>query len=209
MNETLFKKCSKRILGVKHVAEVGVYLPETSNVLGWINSGFRTTLVEADPITAEQCRKVFHNVAIHNVAVSNYTGQLKLYRVGASTFAEGLASSPALANDKYTPDDADSFTVPCVTFDAIDDGSIDVLSIDIEGGEWNVLQYMVSRPLVISVEMGYKKYRNPNAREITNWMKREGYGAWYAEGSDVVFAKKSAVLPNLIEKWSLIGKLIV
>ena len=41
-----------------HVAEVGVFLPEDSNVYGWITSGVRATLVEADPLTVDKIRAI-------------------------------------------------------------------------------------------------------------------------------------------------------
>lgn len=184
-----------------------MYLPHTSNVLGWIERGVRTSLFEADPQTAEKCREVFghrDNVGINNVAITDYTGQLTLYRVGASTFAQGVESSPALSNDGYVPNEADSFVAPCTTFDLVDDGTIDVLSIDIEGGEWNVLKFMRSRPTVISVELGYKRYQNPNKQTILDWMSTEGYEQWYAEGSDVVFVQRNTIKKTLRERWSLL-----
>jgi FkbM family methyltransferase len=206
MNNKLFTKCSRLSPDIAHVAEVGVYLPHTSNVLGWIEKGIRTSLFEADPQTAEKCREAFADhkeVSVNNLAIADYTGQLTLYRVGASTFADNVQSSPAIANDGYMPEKKDSFVVECTTFDVVDDGTIDVLSIDIEGGEWNVIRFLRSRPLVISVEFGYKSYVNPNAGNILRWMYKEGYEPWYADGSDVVFAKKNLVRSTLWERWSL------
>lgn len=178
-------------LTVRHVCEVGVYLPETSNVLNWIHDGVRTTLVECDPLIVTKLRSEFPvpNVVIHDVAVSHEVGELTLYRTGASTFGANVASSPATVNDGYQPRQEDSFTVKAVTFDMIDDGTIDVLSIDIEGGEWNVLRFLVSRPLVICVETHGKRYENPHLTDIRGWMRVQGYAPWYVDDSDTAFRR--------------------
>jgi len=46
MNTNLYRMTTEAGLTVEHVCEVGVYLPETSNVLNWIQEGVRTSLVE-------------------------------------------------------------------------------------------------------------------------------------------------------------------
>ena len=92
-------------------------------------------------------------------------------------------------NDGYVIAAGRSFTVPAVTFDTIDDGTIDVLAIDIEGGEWFVLRHLVSRPAIISVETHGKRYVNPYRAEIDAWMRAEGYGAWYRDDSDTVYRR--------------------
>ena len=175
-----------------HACEVGVYLPDTSNVLGWINDEVRATLVECDPLTVTVLRTRFGklpHVRIEDVAVANEAGTLTFYRTGASTFGSNVPQSPALVNDNYRPNSADAFEVRAVTFDAIDDGTVDVLSIDVEGGEWYVLRHLRSRPTVISVETHGKRYVNPFLREIGAWMLAEGYGAWYTDEADTVYRR--------------------
>lgn len=177
---------------VAHACEVGVYLPDTSNVLGWINDGVRTTLVECDPVTVVALRTRFGELAhvrIEDVAVADESGTLAFYRTGASTFGSNVPQSPALVNDNYQPKQTDTFDVRAVTFDEIDDGTVDVLSIDVEGGEWYVLRHLRSRPTVISVETHGKRYVNPFMREIGAWMQAEGYGAWYADDTDTVYRR--------------------
>ncbi|MCX6140858.1 MAG: FkbM family methyltransferase [Candidatus Kapabacteria bacterium] len=192
MNNTLYDSVAKAGLPVTHVCEVGVYLPETSNVLGWVYEGIRTTLVECDPIIVRTLKEHFGNhphVSTIDVAVANEPGTLTLYRTGASTFGSNVSASPAQINDGYRPDDKDAFTARAVTFDSIDDGSIDILSIDIEGGEWNVLRHMISRPQIISIETHGKRYVNPFKAEIEQWMRDNGYGTWYTDATDTVYRK--------------------
>lgn len=179
-------------IAVAHVCEVGVYRPEFSNVAGWLEAGTRATLVECDPVTVEALRARWGaraNVRIVDCAVADAPGTLTLHRAGASTFGANVPVSPATVNDGYVVGRGESFCVPAVTFDTIDDGTIDVLTIDIEGGEWFVLRHLRSRPAVISVETHGKRYRNPFRAEIEAWMTAEAYGAWYFDDSDTVYRR--------------------
>lgn len=192
-NKTLFKKCNQKDYTPSHAAEVGVYLPETSNIVDYIKQGVRSMLIEPDLKTVEKIKAYFKTAAdltIHPVAIYDYTGTLVLVNRDASTFAADLKGSPALINDKYTIKAEDKFEVPCTTFDTIDDGSIDLLSVDIEGGEWFVLKHMKSRPDVISIETHGKKYINPFIQEILDWMDKHNYQVWYKDKSDTVFVKE-------------------
>lgn len=193
MNETLYNKCRQKGFSPEHVCEVGVYYPETSNILGFIKEGVKTTLVEPLPECIEAIHKTFgnlNNVNLHPVAVGNSAGEIKLFLAESSSFAADLSSSPALKNDNYSKQTAETITVKSVTFNMIDDGTIDLISIDTEGSEWFVLKHMVSRPSVISVELKTKHYVNPFLNEITTWMKTNDYEVWYIEKSDTVFMKR-------------------
>lgn len=190
MNTFLYDSVLASGLPVTNVCEVGVYLPESSNVLGWINDGTQTTLVECDPQIVEKLQEQFGalpNVKIHSVAIADAPGTLVLYRAGASTFGSNVVLPPAIVNDNYSPKDSDTFTVQCTTFDTLDNGNIDVLSVDIEGGEWNVLEKMRSKPYVISIETHGNMYTNPNISLIESWMKENRYGAWFRDHSDTVY----------------------
>ncbi len=205
-NITLFRKCNQKKYAPAHVAEVGVYLPETSNIASYIRQGIRSMLIEPDLQTVEKIKSYFKeagNLTIHPLAVYDYTGTLVLVNRDSSTFAADLKGSPALINDKYTIQPEDKFEVPCTTFDTLDDGSIDLLSIDIEGGEWYVLKHLKSRPDVISVETHGKKYINPFIQEILDWMEKNNYQVWYKDGSDTVFVKEGTFEVTPKEKSQL------
>jgi FkbM family methyltransferase len=172
------------------VAEVGVYIPEESNVLDFIQEGVKATLVEAHPTYVEMSRRFFQgkkNVTIHPVAVYEEEGEISLLHRKASTFLEIIQKSPSIVNDYYQPEEEDRITVKCTKFSTIDDGSIDLLSVDIEGAEWYVIKHLVSRPMVISVETHGKRYKNPYISEIKNWMEANDYAAWYRDNSDTVY----------------------
>lgn len=204
MNETLYSKCIQKGFSPNHVCEVGVYLPETSNILGFIKDGVKTTLVEPLPECINAINRTFgnlNNVNLYPVAVSDTSGDLKLFLAESSSFAANLGSSPALKNDKYSTSEGETISVKSVTFDMVDDGTIDLISIDTEGSEWFVLKHMVSRPSVISVELKSKRYVNPFLNEIQNWMKTNSYEVWYTEKSDTVFMKNGFFELTFWEKF--------
>jgi FkbM family methyltransferase len=201
-SKKIYRKLKSRDISFTHVCEVGVYLPETSNIIDFIKDGIRATLVEADAATNEKIKNYFkdYNIQLFPVAVWDYNGTIKLSKAAASTFVTQLASSPAIINDKYVVDEENTFEVPCKIFSDIDDGTIDLLSIDIEGCEWYVIKHLKSRPGVISVETHGKYYINPFINEILKWMQKENYIVWYKDASDTVFIKNNLFTPNANDK---------
>ncbi len=199
----LYKKIKKKNIKIDHVCEVGVHLPESSNVLDFINDNIKTTLVEPDTKSIEQIKKKFNdriNILLFPVAVYDYEGQLELVQRNASTYVSTIKNSPAVINDNYIPDDADKFIVACTTMDKIDDGSIDLLSIDTEGSEWYILKNLKSRPKIISVETQGRAYTNPFLKEISCWMKKNNYIIWYKGKTDTVFFKENLFILSISEK---------
>ena len=203
LNEKLYNKCRSRNLKIIHAAEVGVYLPETSNILKFIEDGIKATLVEADPeyvLKIKEYFRAFSNVTIFPFAVWDRSGFIILNKAESSTFAEELITSPAIVNDKYISDSEKKITVVAKTFDEIDDGTIDLLSVDIEGGEWYVIKHLVSKPDVISIETHWKNYSNPFLNEINSWMENNNYSIWYIDKSDTVYFKNSLFELSPFEK---------
>ncbi|MSQ45939.1 MAG: FkbM family methyltransferase [Ignavibacteria bacterium] len=201
----LFIRVEEKNILIRHVCEVGVYLPETSNVINFIKNGIKTTLVEPDLKNVEAINKYFgnYNITIHPVAIYDYNGKLELVQYEASTFAANLKSSPALENEKEKLKNIKTFEVECKKFDEIDDGTIDLLSVDTEGCEWYVLKYMKSQPLVISIETHGKSYLNPFINEINTWMKNNEYVIWYKDSTDTVFVKNGKIEISKKEKLQL------
>ena len=203
----LYTKVRSKKLAVRHVCEVGVWLPEMSNILDFIvKDKLRTTLVEPDPKSIAAIRTYFrdyHNVELLPYASFDHHGTLELVQRNASTFVSTLPYSPAQVNDNYHIRQEDRFTVECRRFDELDDASIDLLSVDTEGSEWYVIQFLKSRPMVISVEMHGKSYLNPYYTEIAGWMAREGYDKWYMDKTDIVYYKKGVFTITGAEKRQL------
>ncbi len=206
--KTLYKKFLSKKINVGHVCEVGVWLPEMSNILDFIvRERVRTTLVEPDPGCIAAIRKYFQdydNVGLLPYAAYDRHGQLELVQRNASTFVSALPYSPAQVNDDYQIRKEDTFTVECRRFDELDDGSIDLLSVDTEGSEWYVIRYLKSRPLIISVEMHGKSYLNPFYNEIAAWMQAQGYKTWFMDKTDIVYYKKGAFQVTAAEKLQLL-----
>ena len=205
----IYRKCQQKNFTPRHVAEVGVYLPETSNVADFATEGVRTTLVEAHPTYVEAIRAHFEtneNVTLHPVAIYDAPGQLKIVTRGASTYIEHIAAPPSVINDGTSPETDDTLVVSAERFDAIDDGTIELLSIDIEGSEWYVIKHLRSRPSVISVETHGKLYTNPYMGEIQAWMDAQNYQAWYKDNSDTVYVRRGAWPLTLAEKQQLFFK---
>ncbi len=192
-NKQIYTKLKAKGIQFSHVCEVGVYLPETSNIVDFIFEGIKTTLVEPDSKHVEAINKYFkgqNNITIFPYAVYDYNGVVKLSKAAASTFISELRASPALVNDNYKISEVNTYEVPCKIFSDIDTGDIDLLSVDIEGAEWYVLKTMTSRPKVLSIETHGKFYENPFLAEIQHWISINNYVIWYKDKSDTVFIKK-------------------
>ncbi|MFC1461540.1 FkbM family methyltransferase [Verrucomicrobiota bacterium] len=203
---TIYKKLSKRGFEPAHAAEVGVYRPEAANIYNYIVQGVRCTLVEPDPDSVRQIKERFschENVTLHPVAAYDFNGELDLFRRGASTYVSELRTSPAITNDEYTPNPEDRFSVQAIKFNEIDDGTIDLLSVDAEGSEWFVIKHMDSRPAVISLETHGAAYTNPCIAEIKEWMAANNYVLWYKDKTDSVFVKYGSIEIGILDRISL------
>lgn len=201
-----FNKLKNKKYTPKNICEIGVFLPQESNILEFINQDIRTTLVEADPDYVERIKKYFvnrKNITIIEAAVFDYHGKIELCKQESSTFISVLKSSPALINDNCNKSDSEKFIADSILFSEIDNGDFDLISIDIEGAEWYVIKHMKSRPNIISIETHGKYYTNPNITDITNWMNENNYEEWYKDESDTVFIKKGVFSITSIEKIQL------
>ncbi|MBX2843752.1 MAG: FkbM family methyltransferase [Flammeovirgaceae bacterium] len=191
---------------IDNVCEVGVYMPETSNIIDFIEENIPTMLVEPDPKSIHKIKEIFGafpHVALFPFAIYDYNGKLSLSQANASTFVSELKASPALVNDKYEVEESKNFEVNCKKFSEIDHRNIDLISIDIEGSEWYVLKYIKSRPRVISIETHGKFYQNPFINEISTWIDENDYEVWYKDNSDTVYIKKGLFEISLGEKLGL------
>ena len=204
----IYKKVFRKNILVKHACEIGVFLPQTSNVIDFINDKkvAHITLVEPNPSIVEHIKDYFkdkNNITFHPFAIHEYNGSLTLFEAGASTFANGLPNSPALVNDAYQKDEVKKIEVECKLFSEIDDGTIDLLSIDTEGCEWYALKTMLSRPKIISLETHGKFYVNPFIQQIKHWIRQENYKVWYKTNSDTIYIKKDLFFLTVMDKIKL------
>jgi len=193
----LYKMINKSNIKYTHVVEIGVYKPSTANTLDFIKEGTFCTLFEADPDIANEIINQFsnkkYNVEIHSCALTSSNGSMKLYKAGSSSFLETVDFSPAIMHDGYIKKDSNTIEVKTRRFSTFDKGDIDILSIDIEGGEWDVINDMISRPNVICIETQSRDYINPGIKKITQWLENNNYEIWFVEDTDTIFVKKGLV----------------
>jgi FkbM family methyltransferase len=208
MEKQIYKKTRSKKINIDYVCEVGVFLPHMSNIADYIiKDKIKATLVEPDPKCQSAIKEFFRdykNVTVLPFAIFDHNGTLELVQRSQSTFVATLPYSPATVNDRYLIKKEDTFTVECRRFDSVDNGAIDLLSIDTEGSEWYVLKYLISRPIVISVETHGKSYINPFMAEITGWMVDNGYERWFKDKADTVYYKKDAFTLSGLEKIQLV-----
>lgn len=184
----------KQKVKVEKAAEVGVLSYEVSQLRGFSRAGVECHLFEAVPEFSARISDAvrdMNNVHLHSFAVSDFNGEMELCMAGASTFQSSLSVSPAINHDGFekTAPSTTLIKVPCRDFADVDPGDFDFLSIDIEGGEFSVLNRMVSRPMVLCLETQSRDYVNPRLGSITDWMLSEGYSVWFRNDTDTVFVK--------------------
>ena len=198
----LFKKISQKKIVITKAVEVGVYHPQTSNIIDFINANIPSILVEADPLCVERIHDYFRNrnVTVYPYAMWDEETLVTLFRAGASTFVSGIACSPAKTNDRYVENNKDSFIVESKRFSSIDSGDFDLITIDIEGAEWYVLKHMISRPKVINIELRADRYSNPFRMEIIEWLRSNNYTLWYHDDTDSVYYRNDVMNINIHER---------
>lgn len=130
------------------------------------------------------------NISVVHAAIADKTGETVLFEVNASSYIGGI-DSPARVNDGFKENADDARVVPAMTIDEIDDGTIDVLLADCEGSEWFCLKHLKSRPRLIIFELSGQGYVNPYAKEILDWMTREGYDVGGHGETDSWFVRRA------------------
>ena len=161
---------------MKHFVEVGC--ADVSSLENFISDNTVLEIIEPNPVHLQLIRERYRdksNVIVHPYAVWKERQTIRFYNQGVLSYVEGV-HSPAIANYGYVPQESDALDVEARTFDEFDDGTIDVLDIDVEGCEWYVLEKMRSRPKFIVVEMSpYKNYHHAYFNEISAWLKDNLY----------------------------------
>lgn len=100
-------------------------------------------------------------------------GKFNLKMNNGSSYIDGTWSP--------TPSNGDSVDVELIPFSQIDDGKIDAMVLDCEGMEWAVLEDMISRPQLLSVEI-WKGH--PHCEQIFNWLNLNKYIVRFSTGPE-------------------------
>ncbi len=208
MDTVLYDAVKSQNLPIKSVAEVGVLAFKDSVVKNFCIDGIKCDLYEAVPEFCEKIRKEitrYPNITLKEYAVSDYNGDMEMCMVGPSTFDASIEHAPAIDHDGIDKSSVETLKVACRDFSEVDEGQYDIVSIDIEGGEWKVLSRMRSRPLVISLETQCRDYLNPYIGSITDWMFENGYKVWIWNNTDTIFYKGTppalGIKNTLLSKW--------
>lgn len=174
-----------------HIVEIGC--AGVSSLHHLITPNSKVQIIEPHPNHVAATRFVYKNmpnVEIHGVAIWKEMGTIRLYDNGLSSFVDGI-HSPAVVNDGFDPEGKSGFIVDARTFDEFDDGTIDMIEIDMEGGEWYAMEKMASRPYFITIEMEYNSYRNPHFDDISEWMITNGYDLFQKHDANHTYKKQS------------------
>ena len=180
----------------RHVCEVGVWHPRTSNIKYYIEKNIKSLLIEPDPESIALIKKEWgdrKNLTLKTVACTDFEGTIDLHKAGSSSFVSSTKNSPAMVNDSFDIKKNISTKVDAKKFSSEDPGDIDLISIDIEGSEWFVIKHMLSRPDIISIETHGGYYINPHIEDIKNWMDEYNYVLWFKDNSDSVYVKKHII----------------
>lgn len=192
----LTKMLKKKNYTPRHVCEVGVWHPKTSNIKYYIEKNIKSLLIEPDPESIALIKKEWgerKNLTLKTVACTDFEGTIDLHKAGSSSFVSSTKNSPAMVNDSYDIRNNISTKVDAKKFSSEDPGDIDLISIDIEGSEWYVIKHMLSRPDIISIETHGGYYINPHIEDIKNWMDEYNYVLWFKDNSDSVYVKKHII----------------
>ena len=182
----LYDYCKEERIEVNLACEVGFYRLEDSQIKGFIEAGVKCIIIDVLPVTKDIKMKM--NVVYHPFGIGFNHKPQGFNKFGASTYMTDT-NSPAVINKNHKPERKDIFYQDAFTFDKFDTGTIDVISIDIEGMEWAVLCNMISLPKIIEIEMKWKKYINPHYNTIRHWMKINGYIFLERDGSDYIYRR--------------------
>jgi FkbM family methyltransferase len=179
---------------VTRCAEVGVLSVQVSSLREFIEAGIPCDLYEAVPDFCDSIERDIAqspNVRLVRGAVSDYNGTMVLCIAGPSTFSASLESTPAINHDGFRRDGegVKKLEVECRDFADLDPGDYDLVTMDIEGGEFPVLSRMRSRPRVLAIETQSRDYVNPQLGAITDWLVRESYKVWFRDDTDTVFVR--------------------
>lgn len=160
-----------------HIVEVGC--TGRLSLHEFVKNASRVQVIEPVPRHVEIIKSIykdFRQLVVHPVAIWDKSEKIKMYELGETSYVDGVAS-PVVSNFNYKGSSEHELIVDATTFDAFDDGTIDIIDIDTEGSEWHVIKNMISRPKVIILETSWNNYINPYMQEIERWMSDNRYAA--------------------------------
>lgn len=159
-------------------ANIGYYALEGAHIVGPTGS---VIAVEAAPphanaLRANIARNGFHNVLVHEMAVSDFTGKATL-SLPAKNRNLGMYTLADFPSDY-------SFEVHVCRLDELVKGRIDFMKIDIEGSEYRALrgaEKILRRyrpPILIELNEAALTGSGSSSMEVMDFLRALGYQAW-------------------------------
>lgn len=202
------KVCNENNVVVNHFFEAGAFNPTYS--LGLMHVAMypdcRVTVVEPIRFYAEQLAHAFYvsknkDHYIYNVALSDSDSTAILHIPNepgdkqSGSYLHGKQSA-YLTRGKNSESDTTAVEVKTFKMSDIDDGTVDVLTVDVEGNEYSVISNLNSKPSVIAIELFHAEpngYVNENVEEISDWFVDNEYELLGVNEPDFVYVRKDKV----------------
>lgn len=162
-----------------NIYEIGVGFFSQCRTRHLLGTNHQCYLFEPNPYCYQDLSDVLQSQAnfhLFNKAVGSEAKNIQLCLAGPSSFIKGV-SSPEKSRNPSAENDLQSVNCNMLSIQDIDRGDIDVLLLDVEGGEFDIIANLKSRPKEICVEM-YSfgvKYKNPYFDQIIAWMENNSY----------------------------------
>lgn len=200
---------------INHVVEVGVWTPKVCRAKPFILAGKRVELFEPEPNAYQQLAdayKNYPNTKVFNLAITDHEGTETLVWCDQGSFLANVEKPPLIQDDplhvwtKNYYETRPKMEVKCDTFEKYDDGTIDMLLLDMESSEWHVINRLKSRPRIVGVETHHEnRSTNPFIKEIHDWMNRNYYKVWFRNTLDSYFIRGNDYGwgPGGNENWKL------
>lgn len=193
----LMEMVSYSEFAINHIAEVGVWTPKVCRSKPFILAGKRVELFEPEPNAYQQlvdAYKRYPNTTVYNIAITDHEGEETLVWCDQGSFLANVEKPPLKQDDfhhVWTPEYYNSrpkLTVKCDTWAKYDDGTIDMLLLDMESSEWHVIKELRSRPRIIGVETHCEnRSTNPFINEIHDFMNQNYYKVWFKNTLDTYY----------------------
>lgn len=176
---------------MKKLYEIGVGNPGICRAVNY--SDCECHLFEANPNTYNQLKDSFggrSSWCLYNCAIADYNGKIKFSMDGDSSYISNIAAPTIQCAPLEYVNSREIVEVDCFKISEFDKNDIDILLLDMEGSEFFVLKYLISRPEKIIIEMdnGGRGYINPFYSEIVDWMNANNY-KMIDKNEDAIFIK--------------------
>jgi len=207
--DRLLQVIEKYNVNVNHFFEAGAFNPTYSMgvMYATLNKDARISVVEpmfeyAAQLDYALFQAQIEKYAVFNVALGDSEGKTQFCvpkKIGdrqSSAYIKGNHCA-YLSRGKFSEDDVFEVSIDVCPMSYLDDGTIDLLTIDVEGSEYSVLNHLVSNPAIVLVELYHsppKEFANEKIKEISDWFEKNDYVLVDVVEPDFLFVKRNLVV---------------